>query len=1779
MGRPTTKVHKKDDNLLVTTGNKRPDGEKSRHRQQVKDKVKSGKAGNAQMVPTDSDVKDGADVKVKDEKKVRWSDMTEIVPTNSAVNDGTDDKVKGKIKDKVPAGTGSSEGVGDSDKSSHGLTYEGRKLRRKVGLSDGERRIAENQSVTVGIGSAAHVVHDKGKRTGIRDVSPVTGKGSALATHDDEAAPPQWVKVNLGRTVVVNGTRQNLLASVPAAKVHGLGTVQSAYEGIDYLVDTHGRRYRMRLNGKQMLIDALIRDKEGKLRKTTLVHDSGASLNVLSTKTGRKWGNAGDEIIQVGGFEGSTATGYGGNDLEVYMLPEAILATPGSCDILNVAAVNGFDDCTDGLDDPGDREPAEDFNQQIREQVQFSEEINTQLTKMLGCVPTKELLDKVKNAATILIDDDIYTGSNVKGGNKYDELDKPKLTRKMGERLKIVQRMRNMEQAKKIYPHCSETRLNNMVRDGIITNGVLLSPHALRDEADEIGRGKKEKTKRADNRKPGAKKLPALSPFMLTLTDVIDLNGQCDGNRGGYEYVIVFMCAKYGYVKVYPMVSKGDVLDAWTQFKRWLRVNSVHTMAKLGVPMKVLVLVSDRGGEYTTTYGLTRSEVDEVLHKDGVLRWSPSAGESDKGVGKVERFNWTLVSSTNASLRRGGATNDYAYDSMCAWFPDHYNACPTDANEDGGKAPAESLGIPFDRSVFVPFFCPAFVRMPKFHTSRRGEDENEEAEETNEKHFVERKLRCFIIGYGGGRLSGRDSPGYRVVIPGLDGQVYMSTNVTPTPEMEVIKSFITGLTLNPLKHEAALINKHFDVSGKDALTLSRNADPGGDDIEPRWPADAPPPTSADGVVLDTGRAPEDNDDHQDTLAEAEDEEVDRDDTAPEETRAKRTDRQTFGAAVGDQSRATLRPHTKSKSKNDIMTAAQAKAWRRDAKQKNFRIALKHPEVAGKKDKSRQRYELQYDKYHGGHYRDYLQGRKVPIEYWGPYTGQHDKLVLSGDPQNDVLKGHLTRWDDASDVANVTTDIGGSKGNDGDAADKEDDSSQDDNSRDDGTDLNRGNGGSSSNDSRPTDKGNGGSSKGTAAEGNEGNGGSSTGTAAEGDFEDGGDYSQDRGYNHVKLYRLRQYQEQKADFEFACYLKERRVAQLKDLEIGVAHQVTDTEPEGILFAITPDERESDTRDRFFAEIVNQVSQELGRHVKTWEAFAVFHRAEVWVHGMKKPHSVKEAMRMKEWPLWKDAIRKEILSLIANGVFAEVPKAAVPSTAKIFPGRLVLDIKTKDGKIDKFKSRFVLRGDLSRKGIDYFESASHQVRGKTLRTLYAMAAVDYARTKKESYIPRFADIKTAFLTRRRRATDPELYALFPEWSDGLLPDKHGPTCGKLLTNIYGSQDGSRMFEAELLDFMDSIGAEALVTDRMCFRWNWNGETMRAAVHVDDCIYNGSNDAILDEFYRRMVAWFGACVGNTRADFVLGLRVDWDLDKGTVKLSQRAHAEKLLKEFGYDPATITTSKTPFPGNVTISAEENGGTHRRVPTSEFDYFKFVGFLNWLAISTRVDLAGAVGVLGRYSSKPLLQHVQLAKHVMRYVGGTMDVGLTYHGSKEDLQACEGYDMTNRLLFYCDADHGACLDTGRSTSCVIGMMNGAAVIWSSRRQRVNTTSTAHSEMIALASGVMEIEWARDLLQELGFPQGTVRVLEDNSATLSQSSGDYKSSKSDHYRRTQFYVEDAVNQGKVWIDKCMTTDMLADLGTKQVWPSKQFVYLRDRAMGTTLGVPLSNTVKDILAGRR
>ena len=174
------------------------------------------------------------------------------------------------------------------------------------------------------------------------------------------------------------------------------------------------------------------------------------------------------------------------------------------------------------------------------------------------------------------------------------------------------------------------------------------------------------------------------------------------------------------------------------------------------------------------------------------------------------------------------------------------------------------------------------------------------------------------------------------------------------------------------------------------------------------------------------------------------------------------------------------------------------------------------------------------------------------------------------------------------------------------------------------------------------------------------------------------------------------------------------------------------------------------------------------------------------------------------------------------------------------------------------------------------------------------------------------------------------------------------------------GGRAFERELLEFefLYSIGAEATVSDRMVFKWKWGGQVLKALAHVDDIIYNGSGDEILDEFFRLAEKWFKKLTGGTTAEYILGIKIEWDLKKCSVKLSQRAHVEKFLTEFGYAfPAGALELKeesggdakkqrhgreheytkkkdTPMQGDIEVLPN----TGRRVLACEWDTFKWVG-------------------------------------------------------------------------------------------------------------------------------------------------------------------------------------------------------------------------------------------------
>ena len=122
--------------------------------------------------------------------------------------------------------------------------------------------------------------------------------------------------------------------------------------------------------------------------------------------------------------------------------------------------------------------------------------------------------------------------------------------------------------------------------------------------------------------------------------------------------------------------------------------------------------------------------------------------------------------------------------------------------------------------------------------------------------------------------------------------------------------------------------------------------------------------------------------------------------------------------------------------------------------------------------------------------------------------------------------------------------------------------------------------------------------------------------------------------------------------------------------------------------------------------------------------------------------------------------------------------------------------------------------------------------------------------------------------------------------------------------------------------------------------------------------------------------------------------------------------------------------------------------------YLNAVGSLQYLATMTRPDIAYSVSCLARFNSSPGPKHWAAVKHLLRYCKGTMDYKLHYSAQLG----------TELFTTYCDASHGDCLDTGRSTGGYLILLGGGAIGWSSKLQSFVTLSTTEAEYIAAVEG-------------------------------------------------------------------------------------------------------------------
>jgi hypothetical protein len=132
----------------------------------------------------------------------------------------------------------------------------------------------------------------------------------------------------------------------------------------------------------------------------------------------------------------------------------------------------------------------------------------------------------------------------------------------------------------------------------------------------------------------------------------------------------------------------------------------------------------------------------------------------------------------------------------------------------------------------------------------------------------------------------------------------------------------------------------------------------------------------------------------------------------------------------------------------------------------------------------------------------------------------------------------------------------------------------------------------------------------------------------------------------------------------------------------------------------------------------------------------------------------------------------------------------------------------------------------------------------------------------------------------------------------------------------------------------------------------------IYVDDIIYFSASDTVEWKF-ESLLSTIGNVDFMGQVSLFLGIEFTWvhDADGNlSVSLTQQSFSEMLIKSLGLDKASFSTFPTPYRSGHPIDSV----VHTQMNPEDRDalclsYQSLVGSLNWLAHTTRPDLATVV--------------------------------------------------------------------------------------------------------------------------------------------------------------------------------------------------------------------------------
>ena len=533
----------------------------------------------------------------------------------------------------------------------------------------------------------------------------------------------------------------------------------------------------------------------------------------------------------------------------------------------------------------------------------------------------------------------------------------------------------------------------------------------------------------------------------------------------------------------------------------------------------------------------------------------------------------------------------------------------------------------------------------------------------------------------------------------------------------------------------------------------------------------------------------------------------------------------------------------------------------------------------------------------------------------------------------------------------------------------------------------------------------------------------------------------------------------------------------------------------------------------------------------------------------PKTLREARLSPWWPQYRAAAQVEYDGHLLSKTWELVPKGSVPKGKNILRGKWVFDDKRgEDGRILKFKARFVAMGFTQKEGVDYTETFAGVVVAKSFRIMLCILNED------PSYEMEHWDVRMAFT---QATLDEELYMCQPELFE---IDGEEKVC-RLKKSLYGLKQAARNWQQMLLDIFRETGFFSLKADPCVFFLKVDAGWCMCSTHVDDifALYNAAGKILRDKLFQKISSYVEienlGPVSWALKTTILRNRAD-----GVLKISQEQFCleflEKKKKNFSNLLVLKSTRKkfSEFFSSPNYAAEnDTADPHldREDLGLKKEFQSCIGAFWWLAQISRPDIFFAVHRCSKLVNKPTPRLGLRIMKIIDYLEQTPSVGIVFQRHKSP----------SLLSGFVDAAF-ASEENYASRLGYFFLFRGNLVSWASENPSRQMTSSTEVECRGLVQISKENMWHRQFQEELNlYPVETPSVIfEDNTASITMASDlgtPHKRSK--HFGIEWAYFKECVELQELTIVHVSTEEQPADMLTKPL-TSKKFTYFRDMVMG-------------------